>query len=146
MNEQLEKYFAPMHELNVLAIQNLEKLVDIQLSYLEDSTRAGVEQLKTAAAINDAEGLKNYINTQVETSRKFTERAIEDSRTVAEIGTGYATEVQKVIKEAFKRDVDEFKREVDKVKPEASAFKQEASEFKQDAGSFKRELQNKKKS
>ena len=102
MNEQFEKYFAPMRELNALAVSNLEKLVDIQLRYIEDSARAGVEQLKTAATINDAEGFRNYINTQVATSRKLTERAIEDSRTVAELGTGYATEVQKVVKDAFK--------------------------------------------
>ena len=102
MNEQFEKYFAPVRELNALAISNLEKLVDIQLRYIEDSARAGVEQLKTAAAINDAEGFRNYLNTQVAASRKFTERAIEDSRTVAELGTGYATEVQKVVKETLK--------------------------------------------
>lgn len=143
MNEQFEKYFGPVHELNVLAIQNLEKLVDMQLSYLEDSARAGVEQLKTAAAINDAEGFKNYITTQVETSRKFTERALEDSRTVAELGTGYATEVQKVMQDALTRDVDEENQEQELVKP-AKSLKRGGEGLKQNAGSSKRR-QNKKK-
>jgi phasin family protein len=102
MNEQFEKYFAPVRELNALAISNLEKLVDLQVRYIEDSAKAGVEQLKSAAAISDVEGFKEYINTQVAVSRKFTERAIEDGRTVAELGTHYATEMQKVVKEALK--------------------------------------------
>jgi len=102
MNEQFEKYFAPVRELNALAIANLEKLVDLQVKYIEDSAKATVEQLKTVAAINDAEGFKDYINTQVAVSRKFTERAIEDGRTVAEMSTSYATEVQKVVKDALK--------------------------------------------
>ncbi len=102
MNEQFEKYFTPVRELNSLAIANLEKLVDLQVKYLEDSVKAGLEQLKTVSTISDAEGFKSYINTQVAVSKKLTERAIEDGRTVAELGNTYATEVQKVVKDALK--------------------------------------------
>lgn len=102
MNEQFEKYFAPMRELNALAVANLEKLVDLQVKYLGDSAKAGVEQLKNAATVTDAEGFKNYMSAQVAVTRQFTERAIEDSRTVAELSNAYSTEVQNVMKEAFK--------------------------------------------
>jgi len=104
MNEQLEKYFAPVRELNALAISNLEKLVDLQIKYLEDSARAGVEQLKTAAAINDAEGFKSFFNSQLAVSRQLSERAIEDGRTIAELGNSYVTEAQKVVKESLKAE------------------------------------------
>ena len=102
MNEQFEKYITPVRELNSLAISNLEKITDIQLKYFEDSIKAGVEQLKSVAAINDAEGFKNYVTAQAAVSKQLTERTIEDSRTVAELGTSYAGEVQKVVKDAFK--------------------------------------------
>ena len=102
MNEQFEKYIAPVRELNSLAITNLEKLVDLQVKYFEDSVKAGIEQLKTASSINDVEGLKNYLSSQVAVSKQFSERAIEDGRTVAELGNSYAVEVQKVVKDAFK--------------------------------------------
>ena len=101
MNEYFEKYYAPVRELNNLAIANIEKLLDLQLKFIEDSTRAGVESMKTAAAINDAEGFKEYLNSQAATSKQFTERALEDGRTVAELGNDYIKEAQKVVKDAL---------------------------------------------
>lgn len=102
MNEQFEKYITPVRELNTLAITNLEKLMGLQVKYLEDSVKVGLEQLKSASVISDVEGFKNYISTQVAVSKQLTERAIEDGRTVAELGNTYATEVQKVVKDALK--------------------------------------------
>ena len=101
MNEQFEKYYAPVKELNTLAVNNIEKLLDLQLKFIEESTKAGVESLKSAAAFNDAEGFKDYVNAQVETSKQLTEKAIEDSKTALELGNSYATEVQKVVKDAL---------------------------------------------
>ena len=101
MNEQFEKYFAPVKELNTLAVNNIEKLLDLQLKYVEDSAKAGIESLKSAVSISDAEGFKDYVNAQVESSKQFTERAIEDSKTALELGNSYANEFQKVVKESF---------------------------------------------
>ena len=101
MNEYIEKYYAPVRELNNLAIANMEKVLDMQLKFIEDSTKAGLDSLKTATAINDAEGLKEYLNSQVATSKQFTERALEDGRTVAELGNDYIKEAQNVVKEAL---------------------------------------------
>lgn len=102
MNEQFEKYITPVRELNNLAIANLEKMVGIQVKYIQDSMKVGLEQLKSASTITDAEGFKSYFTGQVEVSKQLTERALEDSRTVAELGNTYATEVQKVVKDALK--------------------------------------------
>ncbi|NNE36746.1 MAG: hypothetical protein HKN08_00450, partial [Gammaproteobacteria bacterium] len=65
MNEEFEKYMAPMKDLNSLAVNNIEKMLELQMKYIEDTTKAGVESLKSAVAINDAEGFKDYINAQV---------------------------------------------------------------------------------
>lgn len=101
MNEYIEKYYAPVRELNNLAIANIEKLMDLQLKFIEDSAKAGVESMKTAAAINDADGLKEYFNNQVAASKQLTERALEDGRTVAEMGNEYVKEAQKVVKDTL---------------------------------------------
>jgi phasin family protein len=101
MNEYIEKYYAPVRELNNLAITNMEKVLEMQLKFIEDSTKAGLDSLKTAAAINDAEGLKEYLNSQVATSKQFTERALEDGRAAAELGNDYIKEAQNVVKEAL---------------------------------------------
>jgi phasin family protein len=102
MNEEFEKYIAPIRELNTLAIANIEKLMGLQLKFIEDTTKASMETLKSAATINDAEGLKEYVSTQVSTTKQLADRAIEDSRSVVEISNNYASEVQKVVKESFK--------------------------------------------
>ena len=102
MINQFENYFASIRELNALAISTLEQLVDIQLRYIEAGAMAGVEQLKTAAAINGPV-LQNYMDSQVATF--LTDRAIDDTRAVAEPSTNYDTEVRKNIKQvsnAFK--------------------------------------------
>lgn len=101
MNEQFEKYYAPVKDLNALAVNNFEKLLELQLKYFEDSTKAGIESLKSVVAINDAEGFKDYINAQVETSKQFTERAIEDGKNALELSNNYASEVQKVVKDTL---------------------------------------------
>jgi phasin family protein len=101
MNEYFEKYYAPVRDLNNLAISNIEKLLEVQLKFIQDSTKASVESMKNATAINDAEGLKEYLNTQVATSKQFTERALEDGRTVVELGNDYVKEAQKLAKEAL---------------------------------------------
>jgi phasin family protein len=101
MNEHFEKYFVPVKELNTLAVNNIEKLFDLQLKYVEDSAKASIESLKSAVSISDAEGFKDYVNTQVQTSKQFAERAIKDSKTALELGNSYANEFQKVVKESF---------------------------------------------
>jgi phasin family protein len=102
MNEQFEKYFTPVRELNSLAISNVEKVLDLQLKFIEDSTKASVDSLKAAITVNDADGFKSYVDAQVANSKILTERTIEDSRTVAELSKDYVTEVQKLAKEALK--------------------------------------------
>jgi len=102
MNEQFDKYVGPVRELNQLAISNMEKIAELQMKFFTDTVKASVEQLKSVSAVKDAEGFKEYVDTQVAVSKKFTERTIEDSRTVAELGNSYAAEVQKVVKDAFK--------------------------------------------
>jgi phasin family protein len=101
MNEQLEKFMTPVREINALAVENLEKLFDIQMKYVGDSAKIGIDQMKTASAITDMEGLKSYMSQQAEVSKQLTERAITDGRAVLELGNSYTTSVQKIFKDAL---------------------------------------------
>lgn len=99
MNAEFDKYFAPLKELNTIAVQNIEKLVDLQLKSLEENTKVSLEQLKNAAAINDIEGLKTYFNNQAEVTKQVAERAAEDARAVVELSNNYSNEFQRIVKE-----------------------------------------------
>ena len=101
MNAQVNKYFEPLRELNALAVENVEKIVGIQMKYIEDSAKLGIESMKGAAAISDVEGLKTYLTKQAEMSKELSERALSDSKTVMELGKSYTSEVQKIMKDAM---------------------------------------------
>lgn len=102
MNAQLDKYIAPVRELNELAIDNFEKVVALQIKRLEENTRIGVEQLKGATAVKDAEGFKEYLGGCAELARALTEKAVEDARTAFEWGNSYQTEAQRIFKSVLK--------------------------------------------
>ncbi len=101
MNAQVEKYFEPVKQLNALAIENVEKFIDVQLKALKDNTKIGVEQLKSASEIKDVEGLKTYLTNQAEIAKTVSERFVKDAQTAIELGTSYSNEVQNVINDAI---------------------------------------------
>jgi phasin family protein len=102
MNAQVEKYMAPVQELNALAVANVEKIVALQMKRIEETAKLGIEQLKAAAAIKDFEGLQGYVTNYAESLRQFGESAAEDVRTVYELGNSYSTEAQRILKDALK--------------------------------------------
>jgi phasin family protein len=102
MNAQVEKYFTPVQELNTLAIENLEKLVNLQVKRFEETARISVEQMKAATAIKDAEGLKDFLGNYTETVRKLSENTVEDARTIIEMGTTYSNEAKRIFKDSLK--------------------------------------------
>lgn len=117
MNIQTEKYFEPVREINALALENIEKLLDIQLKSINDTTRLGVEQLKSAVAIKDAEGLKKYITDQTEIAKTLGERFVKDTQTALEIGASYTDKVQQIVTETVKPDAAEKAKTTAKAAP-----------------------------
>ncbi len=102
MNVQTEKYLEPVREINTLALENVEKLLDIQLKSINDTTRLGVEQLKSAADIKDVDGLKKYFTDQAELAKSLGERFVKDTQAALELGTSYTDKVQQIMTETIK--------------------------------------------
>ena len=105
MNAQAGKYFEPIREINALALDNVEKLLDIQLKSINDTTRQAVERMKSATEINDADSLKKYFVDQTELVKSLGERFIKDSQTAMELGVSYTDKVQQIVTESIKPDV-----------------------------------------
>ncbi len=104
MNAQTGKYFEPVREINSLALENVEKLLDIQLKSINDTARLGVEQLKSAADIKDVDGLKQYFTEQAEMVKSLGERFIKDSQAAMELSANYTDKVQQVVADTIKQD------------------------------------------
>lgn len=101
MNAQLDKYIGPVREFNELTIENVEKIVSLQIKRLEENTRIGVDQLKGAASVKDVEGFKDYLGGCAEVMRLLTEKAVEDARTAFEMGNTFHSEAQRIFKDAL---------------------------------------------
>ena len=104
MNVQAGKYFEPAREINALALDNVEKLLDIQLKSINDTARLSVEQLKSAADIKDVDSLKKYFTDQAEIVKALGERFIKDSQAALELGVSYTDKVQQIVTETIKPD------------------------------------------
>lgn len=93
---QAQTFFAPVQELNKLYIYNIEKLFEIQLNSARDYTEICLEQMRSASEITDQKALESFLNKQGETFKTIGEKVIADSQAVANIGTQFSTEAQKI--------------------------------------------------
>ena len=102
MNAQIEKYLTPVQELNTLTVTNVEKIVSLQVKRIEENAKIGLEQLKAAAAVKDADGLKDYFTNYADAMRQISEHTVEDLRTVFELGNAFGSEARRIFKDAMK--------------------------------------------
>lgn len=93
---QAQTLFAPVQELNKLYIYNIEKLFEIQLNSARDYTEICLEQMRSASEITDQKALESFLSKQGETFKTIGEKVIADSQAVANIGTQFSTEAQKI--------------------------------------------------
>lgn len=101
MNEQMEKYLAPWKEISDLGIKNAESFLNMQLQFTDEAAKAGIEQVKDAAQIKDAESMKTFLEVQAGISQKWNDRVLENTRNAVEMGNAYNSEVQRIVKDAF---------------------------------------------
>ena len=73
----------------------------MQLKNAEENAKLGIEQVKSATSINDADSWKGYMSAQAEVTQQFNDRLVESARTVVELGNAYTNEVQRIVKDAF---------------------------------------------
>ena len=104
MNVQTAKYFEPVREINALALENVEKLLDIQLKSINDTVKLSVEQLKAAADIKDIDGLKGYFTDQAEVVKSLGERYVKDGQSALELGVSYTDKVQQIVSDTIKQE------------------------------------------
>ena len=97
-----EEFLAPVRSLNELALSNADKLVDMQLGNARKYTTLMLDSLKEAAAAKDAEDAKTYVLGQVEAFRKLGENLTADGEALAQLGSAYAAEVQKIAEASLK--------------------------------------------
>ena len=100
MMKEAEKVFAPVRELNKLALGNLEKLVELQLASIKSYTDLTLAQLQAAADAKDIEDVRALIARQQEIAQTVADKLAADTKNVMELGNNYVSQVQSIAKES----------------------------------------------
>ncbi|NKB36699.1 MAG: TIGR01841 family phasin [Gammaproteobacteria bacterium] len=101
INTQFDQFAAPLKEINELSVKNFETVADLNLKAAEENVKIGIEQVKNAAGVSDAESWKNYLASQAEVTQGLNDRMVENAKTVVELGNAYAAEMQRIFKDSF---------------------------------------------
>lgn len=99
--ETTDKFLAPVKEINKLAIEQAEKLASLQLTSLKTYSDMSIARWKAALEVSDVDSLKGYLAEQNEAAKALGEQVVADAKAVAELGSVYTTEAQKIAKDGF---------------------------------------------
>jgi len=101
MSNPFENLFAPIKELNELALKSIEEITAIQVKAIQESTQVNVEALKSVAEIKDVDTLQKYLASQVEVAQNLSTKAVGDAQEIAKLGESYATSVKKIVEKSI---------------------------------------------
>ncbi|THB72088.1 MAG: phasin family protein [Gammaproteobacteria bacterium] len=94
LTEQSQKFAEPVSEITSLTVDYIEKLSQFQVNAVKSYTDLGMDQLKNAADIKDAESLQAFIKKQTEVASSVSKKIAEDAQTLAKMGEVFANDVQ----------------------------------------------------
>lgn len=96
---QTETFIAPVVKANQQAVANLEKLVNFYQGILPGYVELGLARLKAAAEVADVEGLKSFVEGQIEAAKTFNEKLLADSQALVALVNGLAGEYPTLAKD-----------------------------------------------
>ena len=101
---QFESLFvAPARAFAALSVDYTEKLVNAQLEATKAYTDTSLAQLRSLAAVKDAEGLKGYMEGQQKVAKDVTERLKGDAEKVVALQQEFAQESKKLTESSVKQ-------------------------------------------
>ncbi|WP_161783888.1 phasin family protein [Bosea sp. LC85] len=88
-------------ETNRLALDNFQKLSTLQMKMLRSCMDLGIERLKAASEIKDAEGLLAFQAGQIEATMSLSEKLIDEGKALADLSEGIMAECSKLTGEVI---------------------------------------------
>ena len=98
---QLEKLATPAQQFARLALNNGDKLYALQLEIGQSYIDFGVEQLKALIEVKDPDSFRAYVLNQVDVAKNVGEKLIADAQAVAELGSRFNADTQKLVNESL---------------------------------------------
>jgi len=98
--DQTKNMYAPMRKLNALMVENMEKMTDFQIEALKSYSKMGVNQMKNATEVKDAESVRDFTAAQAELMSTLSKKVLEDAKSMADMSMEFKQEVEKIVEEA----------------------------------------------
>lgn len=96
LSEPLQPLTASAVKTNRLAVAQLEKLVEFQLSALQAYLDLGMKQLKAAATISSLQELPGFFASQIEAAGAMQQKLLDDAQTLFDLGNGFRAEFDRL--------------------------------------------------
>jgi phasin family protein len=106
LSEQSQKMAEPVNEITSLAVDYIEKISQFQVNAVKAYTELGMDQLKNAASIKDADSLQGFIGRQQDMAQTVSKKIAEDAQTLAKLGEVFASDIQNLAKKDLARLTD----------------------------------------
>ena len=100
VTKQFEEALAPVKALNKLALENVERVVELNLDSMRKYADVVLDSWKGALAVSDIKSGQEYLAKQGQVAQEVVKSLAEDAKAAAEIGQEYARDVQKVVTES----------------------------------------------
>lgn len=97
-----ETMLEPMMKANKLAVANVEKLVNFNMTAMQAYVDMGLEQMKSAAEVNSPQTLQAFWSKQIETANVVRQKMMDDAKALADLGNGMKDEFAKLTEDNVK--------------------------------------------
>ncbi len=98
-----EDVLAPVVEINKIALNYTEKLVELNLAVLRKQTDVALAGWRAALSVKDAAEAKDYLAAQGEVASGLVEEYVADVKAVSQMNQEVAEDVRKVVTESIEK-------------------------------------------
>jgi phasin family protein len=96
-NEQAKAMYAPMAKFNSLLVESMEKMTEFQLRSIKSYAEIGFGQMKQAANIQDAEGMRQFSVVQTEATSTLNKKILEDAKAMTDMAAEFRNKIEDVM-------------------------------------------------
>ena len=100
MELSIDKFVAPVKELNDLTLKSIEKISAVQVKAFQDNAEIGINALKSSTAITDLDSLNGYLQSQISIAQSVADSAVKDTQKIAKLFEAYANSVKSVVEKS----------------------------------------------
>jgi len=98
--EQAKTMYAPMSKFNSLFVENMEKMTEFQLGAIKSYADMGLDQMKKASDVKDADTMRAFTAAQAEVASSLNKKIMDDAKAMSDMAMEFKTQVESLMEEA----------------------------------------------